>query len=349
MTKLTKENTAKEILAAVNVIREKSGLAPLKTPLSKDKMLAQISAADINLIAFPGTEVKTEETQSVATQVLAPLEAAGGLFTPTEVELTLPNGEIVPDKKAIIDKNSEEYVSTVGSNYQLISNREIFTQFANVLRASSLDTTDMKVRPTITKSRSYVQFTFPKHSVEIREGDVTELQICARNSYDGSLRFSLEIGGFRLLCSNGMGIGSYTNVFSNKHSSGYDADKMAAYLETAVEVFNVAGDEWKKMTEIKVTDDQALEVLRIMTEKSGNETYTEVMEGKNGVLKKALIEWERYQKELGLNKFALYNTVTHLSSHATTKAGCVVGLKVYKEKVRDKALNSPAFRKLQAA
>jgi len=366
MTNLTTENTAKEILAALNSARIEKGLAPLKTAASKREMLAQINfdlpkVTDTDdpedpsyrhVITFPGTETKEKPAQiesSVLSQVLNPLKDCGGLFTPTEVELTLPNGEIVPDKKAIIDKDSDEYVSTVGSNYQLISNREVFTQFANVLQSSSLDTTDMRVRSTITKSRSYVQFTFPKHSVEVREGDITELQIVARNSYDGSLRFSLEIGGFRILCSNGMGIGSYTNVFSNKHSSGYDPEKMAEYLETAVEVFETAGDEWKHMTEIKVNDDQALEVLKIMTEKPGNATYSEVMEGKSGVLKDALIEWERYVKELGLNKFALYNTVTHLSSHATTKAGCVVGLRVYKDKIRDKALNSPAFRTIQAA
>ncbi len=231
----------------------------------------------------------------------------------------------------------------------MITNREVFTQFANVLQSSSLNTEGMTVRPKITKSRCYTTFTFPKHNVEVRTGDLINLQIVTQNSYDGSLRFSLEIGGFRLLCSNGMGIGSYTNVYSNKHSSGYDSDKMAAYLETAVEVFETAGNEWVAMTKVAVTNEQALEVLRIMTERKGSENYEEVMSGKTTVLKEALIEWERYRNELGQNKFALYNTVTHLSSHATTKKGCVVGLQIYKNKVRDKALNSAAFKVVRVA
>jgi hypothetical protein len=194
-----------------------------------------------------------------------------------------------------------------------------------------------------------VQFTFPEHRVEIRDNDFTELQIIARNSYDGSLRFSLEIGGFRLLCSNGMGIGSYTNVYSNKHSSGYDPEKMREYLEVAVEVFETAGEEWKAMTKIDVTDEQAFEVLKIMAERTSSADYNEVLNGKDTVLKGTLAEWERYKLELGSNKFALYNTITHLSSHAKTKKGCVVGLRIYKEKLRDKALSSKFFTGLKAA
>ncbi len=327
---ITAKNTMTEIVDAYNEITD------LKVKKFSTK---SVGVERLNKLL----ETASSSSSSVLSQVLDPLQTDGVLFTPDEVDLTLPNGEIVPDKKAVIDVETEEYVATVGSGYNVIPNRDVFTQFANVLQNSSLDTTDMKVRSTFSKIRTYVQFTFPAHQVEVREGDITELQIVARNSYDGSLRFSLEIGGFRLLCSNGMGIGSYTNVFSNKHSSGYDSDKMAEYLETAVEVFETAGEEWKTMTEIAVTNDDALNVLRIMTERPGSETYEEVMEGRKTVLQDALYEWERYRKELGLNKFALYNTVTHLSSHASTSKGDVVGLKVYKEKLRDKALSSKAF------
>ena len=347
MTQLTIENTAKEIMVALNEMRIEKGLAPLKNPTAKTEMLAQLNfdLPKTNVVSFPGTE-ETPIKKSVLSQVLEPIEKKGGLFVPGEVDLTLPNGDIVPDKKAIIDIETNEYVSTVGNGYMLIPNREVFTQFANALEASSLDTTGMKVQPTLTKCRSYVTFTFPKHNVEVREGDLTELQIITQNSYDGSLRFSLEIGGFRLLCSNGMGIGSYTNVYSNKHSSGYDVEKMITYLETAVKVFEIAGEEWKAMTKTPVDNEQALEVLRIMTERKGDEDYEEVTNGKNSVLKDALIEWERYKTELGANKFALYNTVTHLSTHCSTEKGCVVGLRVHKEKIRDKALSSVAFKKV---
>ena len=247
---ITIENTMAEIVEAYNNLTD----LKVKKFATKSEGIKRLEKILIN----------SPSTQSVLSQVLNPIEARDGLFVPGEVELSLPNGDIVPDKKAIIDIETNEYVSTVGTGYKLITNREVFTQFANVLQASSLDTTGMVVKPVITKARSYITLRFPKHNVEVREGDITELQIVAQNSYDGSLRFSLEIGGFRLLCSNGMGIGSYTNVYSNKHSSGYDSDKMAKYLETAVKVFETAGKEWKAMTKVKVTDEQALEVLRII-------------------------------------------------------------------------------------
>lgn len=333
---ITTSNTMTEIVEAYNALTE------LKVKKFSTK---EIGVKRLNKLL---ESVSADLTKtSVLSQVLAPLKKSGALFTPDEVQLEMPNGDIVPDKKAVIDADLEHdnYIATVGTGYKVISNRDVFTQFANVLQESSLDTTDMKARTICSKARTYVQFTFPKHSVEVRDNDLIELQIVARNSYDGSMRFSLEIGGFRLLCSNGMGIGSYTNVYSNKHSSGFSYEKMAKYLETAVKVFDEAGEEWKKMTKIPVTNDDALEVLRVMTERPGIETYTEVMEGKNTVLKAALIEWERYVKELGLNKFALYNTVTHLSSHAVTAKGDIVGLRIYKEKLRDKALSTPTFRK----
>lgn len=329
---ITTKNTMTEIVAAYNSLT--------------DLKVKKFSTKEVGVSRLRALEAQVSvSTDSVLAQVLDPIEKAGGLFKTCEVDLTLPNGDVVPNKKGIIDCDTEEYVSTVGTTYQVIENREAFTHFANVLSSSNLNTDGMKVRSTITKARTFIQFTFPQHSVEVRPGDLTELQITARNSYDGSTRFSLDIGGFRLLCSNGMGIGSYTNCYSNKHSTGYSEKKMAEYLETAVEVFTMAGEEWKRMVEVAVTDDQALEVLKIMVERKSDKTYAEILEGKNGILKDALAEWERYKKEMGSNKFSLYNTVTHLSTHCSTKSGDLVGLKIYKEKVRDKALSSAAFRK----
>jgi len=78
-------------------------------------------------------------------------------------------------------------------------------------------------------------------------------------------------------------------------------------------------------------------------------TFEEILEGKTSKLKKALAEWVRYKGELGDNKFALYSTVTHLATHVEVTSGNIVSLKIYKEKVRDKALSSESFKSIGSA
>ena len=336
MTKLTKDNSMTEIVEAYN------SLTDMKVKKFSTKTIG------INRLNALLEQVSETET-SVQAQVLLPLEKAGALF-PTEFEtLTTQSGKEVTDRRAVVDSDTKEYVSTVGTTYNLINNREAFTNFANTLASSDIDTTGMVVRPVITKSKCYVNFTFPAHRVEIRKDDFTELMITCRNSYDGTSKFIVEIGGFRLLCSNGQGIGQYTNVYSNRHSSGYSEKNMSKYIETALEVFAKAGEEWQKMTEIKVSDDEALEVLKVLVEDKKDLSYKEVFEGKQTKLKKAVDEWERYKDRMGANKFSLYNTVTHLTTHVSTETGNIVGLKVYKEKLRDKALNCSFFKVLGIA
>ncbi len=326
---ITAKNTMTEIVAAYNELT--------------DLKVKKFSTKTIGLERL----AKLQEQKEVD-DIIDVLEERGALFPVKEVDLALPNGTYVPDKKAIVtDDFNEDYVSTVGKKYELIPNRAVFTEFSSVLKESGLNTKGMRVESHVTASKCYVKFQFPEHRVEVRPNDFVDLMITARNSYDGSSRFTLDIGGFRLLCSNGMGIGAYTNVYSNKHSSGFSHDQMAAYLETAIEVFMTAGEEWVKMTKRTVTEDQALEVLKILTEKKTDLTYSEILEGKETALKAALRTFEKYKDEMGMNQFALLNAVTHLSTHVESKnGGNIVGLMVYKDKMRDKAVNSKHFNKV---
>jgi len=338
MTKLNAENTMTEIVEAYN------SLTDLKVKKFTNKTIG------LERLAKLQAQVDAESDDFVS-QVLTALENAGALTAVKEVNIALPNGLYVPDKKAIIEDTFEEsYVSTVGKDYKLIQNRELFTEFANVLKESKLDATGMIVTPTVTKSRCFVKFQFPAHRIEIRENDYVNLMITAKNSYDGSIRFTLDIGGFRLLCSNGMGIGAYTNVYSNKHSKGFSHSNMAKYLETAVEVFTSAGAEWVKMTNRKVNEEDVLEVLKIMTDRKTDLNYNEILEGKNTTLKAALIRFENYRAEMGMNQFALLNAVTHLATHVESKnGGDLVVLMICKNKLRDKAVNSEHFKKYHKA
>ena len=123
---------------------------------------------------------------------------------------------------------------------------------------------------------------------------------------------------------------------------------MGKYIETALEVFRKAGEQWKQMVEVPVSDEQALAVLQLSTGKKTTKTYSEIMEGRNSKIREALVEWERYKDSMGSNKFALLNTVTQLSTHAKVKRGDVIILKTGQDKLRDKALISPTFTRIAA-
>lgn len=298
-----------------------------------------------NLIQFnsePTTNPKIEK-------ILSPLERRGIFFNVGESELFMQDQTLVPDKKAVINTDNGKYVATVGTDYVIIPNKQIYNQFAHVLANSNIDTTGMKTKVRAAGPYTKVDFEFPAHQISIDgRDDLINLMISTVNSYDGRFAFTIEIGGFRLLCSNGMGIGELINCFSTRHVSKYDQEKMSSYLSSSIETFVKSGKYWTEMRKVEVEDVDALASIKTYLKVSSELSPEEVLAGKNTTLKKAFLLWEEYKNKLGKNKWAIYNTITHLSTHFETK-GNEINVALRKKSDRDRVFKSAQFRKLKAA
>ena len=117
----------------------------------------------------------------------------------------------VPGKKALINAKTDQVISIVSDRYKVVTNEEIFSAFCDSVQRSPINAEEARVvvKQTETGGRAMVDFVFPNHYTAVT-GDTsqTALQLCALNSFDGSLRYMVKAGGLRMKCLNGQVLGN---------------------------------------------------------------------------------------------------------------------------------------------
>jgi len=214
-----------------------------------------------------------------------------------------------PKHKAIVEEESGRIISVVGSGYNLVQNSEIIPQYEQAIARSNLNTEGMEriVQYSHDGARTVVSYRFPAHRIAVSEGDEMDLQINVLNSYDGSWKFMSLVGAYRLLCTNGQIIGDSFSTYYGKHTKSLDVGYAINKLETSLEVYLHNAELWKQYPTTKVNLGQAHNVL--LTLANGNERMLKLLEETH----------KKYVMEMGHNLWALFNTLTDWSSHATVR------------------------------
>ena len=250
---------------------------------------------------------------TIYNNLMQQIDDAGLLFNVAEDKVTTASGLIVPNKKALINTANNEVMGVVSEAYRTVANEEIFSVFCAAIEDSGINAHDAQVniKRTANGSRAIVDFTFPNESIQVRGDDsATVLQICALNSFDGSLRYMTKAGGLRMKCLNGQVLGDIVASYSSTHCKKLAVEAGADKIIRMVEEFNNARDYWGKMMQTPVTDAQVgtilLQFLDIPRDSEflQNKRYNQVFD-----------LWRAYRNELGRNAYAFYNTLTDYVSH----------------------------------
>ena len=110
----------------------------------------------------------------------------------------------VPNHKAIVRNDNDYAIAVVGKNYNPVNHPDAFKTAENVIMLSDLDIEGITrdVGCSHNGARAYATYTLPNHKVNLgRNGDDVALTISARNSFDGSWSFIVEVGGYRFISS----------------------------------------------------------------------------------------------------------------------------------------------------
>ena len=106
---------------------------------------------------------------------------------------------------ALVREDNNTPLSVVGRNYNPVNHPDAFKTAENVIMLSDLDIEGITrdVGCSHNGARAYATYTLPNHRVNLgRNGDDVALTISARNSFDGSWSFVVEVGGYRFICTN---------------------------------------------------------------------------------------------------------------------------------------------------
>lgn len=240
--------------------------------------------------------------------------AAAGLFFPVECK---PLSQItgMPDRglQAVVRKDTNTVLAVHGQRYNLIENSDVYDRVDSAIRDSDkLDTTGMRVVDSIAYEggRSIRSYIFPEHKISIGRGrrDVTELRLNVINSYDGSTNLRINMGGYRIVCANGMVVGTDVSNYVARHTSGFNVDEVKHRIAASVSNFMDMGDQWQLWSKEECTDAKAIGLIEAFSR------------GSQAMNAKLFDIWTNESRALGKNMWAFYNALTRWSTHADIKS-----------------------------
>ena len=244
------------------------------------------------------------------------------------------NGFVQQDsnRKAIhVQGSSAAPISIFKKGYNISGAQysDMYTQMVNICKASDVDCTGVSVDSSVAPNgaRGTIKITLPAHTVETARGDETQLQILGYNSVDGSWPMVIRMGAVRMACTNGQIMIDDFAVYKAKHTMSLDLGharrKMAALLNSYTEEV----DRWRGWSTDSISDRFALITFakaakcKVNVESMSNMSLLEILDHPSLIKNKAFkYLWNQYtqheQKSLGSTKWAVYNALTHWTTHA---------------------------------
>lgn len=209
-------------------------------------------------------------------------------------------GEIKEFKErvCIFNEDRSKLFNVVSPRYAIIPHGTVIDLIEEGLQAEGIRYTPT-IRSLESGARLSAEFMLDSvPMVDIGRGDKSKLKIMVRNSYDGSWKFSMRLGAFRLICSNGAVIGRSFGLLSGKHFGTLSARVMQGGIQTMVNSGASLGELWSEWADTPVTHEEATELL---TEKFPEKYLVPILE----------------ESRFPRSKWDLYNDCTAFSTHNT--------------------------------
>ena len=285
----------------------------------------------------------------------------------TTPEWAESNYSMINSHVALVRDDNDEVLSIVGSKYKPVTHQEAFDTAENVIMRSDLNLNGINRHTEVSHNgaRAYSTWTLPEHRVTLRKDDDVALQISARNSYDGSWSFVVEVGGYRFICLNMQVFANNFAIHKSKHTQGLNLDRIASRLSDAIMFYDQETELWREMVDTRINDNEAMGVLAHLANskpaqahlKSGM-TPSSILFEPDVIRNKTLynlysLYWFQNKRKLEKTAWALYNSMTEWATHETPKRSTslnnVASIRVDRlEKVR-KTLNNKMLPMMKVA
>jgi hypothetical protein len=240
------------------------------------------------------------------------------------------NLTLINDKKSVVRKDNGTPLSVVGTTYEPIPYGKVVTDIENIFEDMSMK---FDVRHNLTKGgrRIFSEYRFPEVTyIPNGEGeDITTMRLIIPNSYDGSKRVGFELGGYRLVCKNGMVSGDVHRTIQASHTRGVNFSSVMNEVGLAINSFkNDVIPFWNALANYEVRNPKAalnyisdlIPDNRKKTKKEQNRDNNYSVYG-NGLpfkfREKVIEQWEAPKDEVEKprNLWTMYNAFTNVITH----------------------------------
>lgn len=170
---------------------------------------------------------------------------------PVELQpIFLPNGQEIVNRKAVVRTDSMTSLGIVSNDYSLVKHGAVVDSFREASREYNV-----KEEIGLVKDEAflYYKMTFPKVEAEIAKGDIVRMQMIARNSYNGMNALQIIFGALRLVCLNGMVLGTQFMQFQYRHIGDINRATIDDYKDAFVHYIHLFGQRMPVVTAMSRT------------------------------------------------------------------------------------------------
>lgn len=190
----------------------------------------------------------------------------------------------VPNKLAVLRKDTEQIIGLVSPKYQLLTHETVVEGFRKALGGYAYSE---KIEMSPNGAKMFIKYTIKDFDIEVTPGDFINLQFIVKNSYDGSNALNIILGAYRVYCTNGMIIGKSFSSFSQKHigsETGIKVDVLKEKMDLMLNQFkqtlpHLQAMNSTKLVSLKSNWDAKNTMLPKYLMKLAHEKFTGVEEG----------------------------------------------------------------------
>ena len=242
------------------------------------------------------------------------------LYDLTDEQIAMLNDEGSDPTFAGVYGNFRKGVTTaLGScseRYGIVQTPDITSDIEQIFADKGMDKWEKTVRVIGNGERNYVTYDLKgdgmTHELKRREdrrvGDELGLRLTVKNSYDRSLRLSVQLGFLRLVCTNGMVALAKEFELTRRHQSGIDTSFLGEGITKALGMADDQAKIFDRLAESEIKQEQGATILSNL-EKKKVITSSNMKDSIEAI-------WNdpSYGEDNGRNLYNLYNATTqHLT------------------------------------
>lgn len=222
-----------------------------------------------------------------------------------------------PDVKAIVRIDTNEYISTVGENYKIVTNEELITKSMSYIDELGYKWNIDNSHSFCNNKRMKLAIVFPDITFNDGRSDV-DFSIYLHNSYNRAEGIRLFMGFIREICTNGMIAGKLLGKYYHRHTSGANIENIGQTVKESIACVPQVQERIEQLKEIPVVVDKGLQ-----------ETLCDEFGDRVG--KETCKNLYNYTQTEMTNMYLLMNVITwYISHHVSLQQRTMQQLKVSK-------------------
>ncbi|RLI66829.1 MAG: hypothetical protein DRO67_00200 [Candidatus Asgardarchaeum californiense] len=232
------------------------------------------------------------------------------------------NVKPIPNYRAVVDRNTDRTFAIVKDGYKVVKHEDVINQMDELCAEfPEYGTPTREVWLSNYGGRMKTRWTFTDVDFEITtlsngKPDIVHPTMETFASYDTSLAHRTLVGGFRVVCSNGMIVGKILGEYKRKHTASLELGIAKAVLTDGMREYSKATDLWISYANrnASITEINCYEEIGFNKNERASIEASIKSKGK-------VIQWDNEEKKnrkVEINAWELYNVLTQEASHRIT-------------------------------